>query len=69
MSFDQAELDEFKKQFDTFDADRNGSITALELQSALKAVGEHVSRLLYYFALSTDFLSFSYRLAPMRLVI
>ena len=42
MSFDSAELEEFRKQFDLFDADRNGSITALELQSALKAVGEHV---------------------------
>lgn len=42
-SFNREELDEFKKQFDVFDADRNGSITALELQSALKAVGEHIS--------------------------
>lgn len=43
MSFDSAEVEEFKRQFDHFDADHNGSITALELQSALKAVGEHVS--------------------------
>lgn len=48
MSFNEAELEEFKKQFDTFDIDHNGSITALELQSVLKAVGEHVCYCCYF---------------------
>lgn len=43
MSFTDAELAEFRQQFDIFDVDKNGSITALELQSVLKAVGEHVT--------------------------
>jgi Ca2+-binding EF-hand superfamily protein len=42
MSFNDAEKEEFRTQFDLFDVDRNGSITALELQQVLKAVGEHV---------------------------
>lgn len=43
FGFTDAELAEFRQQFDTFDVDKNGSITALELQSVLKSVGEHVT--------------------------
>lgn len=43
FGFTDAENEEFKRQFEAFDVDKNGSITPLELQSVLKAVGENIS--------------------------
>ncbi len=42
---------ELKKLFDTFDVDKNGSITAKELQSVMKSIGDEVSCSLKYFKL------------------
>lgn len=40
--FTERELDEIKAQFDQFDADKNGHITASEIGAVMKALGEDV---------------------------
>ncbi|XP_065901853.1 fimbrin-like [Dysidea avara] len=40
MSFTAAEIEDIRVQFDQFDADRNGHITAAEIKDVLKALGE-----------------------------